>query len=58
MLKDIQVTLYDVFGYFFPGLILVFALTILFWALFWPVAPYVVYTDFSGPVMAIFALVA
>jgi len=56
--KDIQVTLYDIFGYFLPGVIVVFALTILFWAMCWPRAPYVIYTDFSGPVIAIFALTA
>lgn len=58
MFKDIQVTVYDIFGYFFPGAILLFALTILFWAVFWPQAPYVVYMDFSGTTIAILVLIA
>lgn len=58
MFKDIQVTLYDIFGYFFPGLILAFALSILSWAMFWPQEPYVIYTDFSGPVITIIVLIA
>jgi hypothetical protein len=58
VLKDIQITLYDIFGYFLPGVIFVFALTVLFWALFWPTKPYVIYKDFSGAVIAIFVLIA
>lgn len=58
MFKDLQLTLYDIFGYFFPGLIVLFALTILFWALFWPTSAYVVYTDFSAPIIAILVLIA
>jgi len=56
--KGLQVTLYDIFGYFLPGVILVFALSILFWTLFWPASPYVIYTEFSIPVLVIVAFIA
>ena len=36
MLKDIQITLYDIFGYLLPGTVVVLALVVGFWALFWP----------------------
>lgn len=36
MLKDLQVTLYDVFGYFLPGCICAVALGILFWSVIMP----------------------
>lgn len=58
MFKGLQVTLYDIFGYFLPGVIVVLALSILFWTFFWPTSPYVVYTDFSIPVVVIFAFAA
>lgn len=58
MFKDLQVTLYDIFGYLFPGAIVVFALTILSWSLFWPAQPYTIYTDFSWPAVIIIALVS
>ena len=36
MWNDIKVSLYDLFGYFFPGAIFCIALGILFWSLFFP----------------------
>ena len=36
MIKDLQVTLYDVFGYLLPGIVFVGALATLFWAIFFP----------------------
>jgi hypothetical protein len=36
MFKDIQVTLYDIFGYLLPGAVVFAALTILTWSIFWP----------------------
>ena len=35
-MKDIQVTLYDVFGYLFPGAIFVAALFLAYWTAFLP----------------------
>jgi hypothetical protein len=34
--KDIQVTLYDFFGYLLPGSVVVLAVVVGFWAVFWP----------------------
>jgi len=31
MLKDIKITLYDIFGYLFPGIVVFIALSIIFW---------------------------
>ena len=39
MLKDIQVTLYDIFGYLLPGFIFLTGIAILFWAIFIPSTP-------------------
>jgi hypothetical protein len=39
MLKDIQVTLYDIFGYLLPGFIFLAGIAMLFWAIFMPSAP-------------------
>ena len=36
VIKDIQVTLYEIFGYLFPGAIVLFALAIGFAGIFWP----------------------
>jgi len=36
MFKDIQVTLYDIFGYLLPGVVVFAALIILMWSIFWP----------------------
>lgn len=36
MLKDIQITLYDIFGYLLPGSVVVLALVVGLWAVFWP----------------------
>jgi hypothetical protein len=38
VIKDLQVTLYDVFGYLLPGIVFVAALATLFWAIFFPQA--------------------
>lgn len=39
MLKDLQVTLYDIFGYLLPGIVVLVALWVLAWALYFPHAP-------------------
>ena len=39
MFKDIQVTLYDFFGYLLPGALILCSIVILFWAVFWPSFP-------------------
>ena len=39
MLKDLQVTLYDIFGYLLPGFISLNAFAILFWAIYFPTRP-------------------
>lgn len=36
MFKDLQVTLYDFFGYLLPGAVILIALVLLFWSVFWP----------------------
>jgi hypothetical protein len=36
MLKDIQTTLYDIFGYLLPGFIVLIGIVILFWSIFLP----------------------
>jgi hypothetical protein len=38
--KELQITLYDIFGYLLPGSIILIAVVILFWSLFWPSAPF------------------
>lgn len=40
MLKDLQVTLYDIFGYLIPGLVSLIAIIVLFWALVIPQAAF------------------
>ncbi len=39
MFKELQITLYDIFGYLLPGSIILMAFALLFWSLFWPSAP-------------------
>jgi hypothetical protein len=36
VIKDLQITLYDIFGYLLPGAVLLVAAILLFWTLFWP----------------------
>ena len=48
MFKDIQVTLYDIFGYLFPGAVLLLALGIFYWLAFWSDKPLVIWTDLTG----------
>ena len=36
MFKDVQVTLYDFFGYLLPGAATLFAVVLVFWTFFWP----------------------
>lgn len=49
MLKDFQITLYDLFGYLLPGGVILLSLAILFWTLFWPNDPFVFWLDLSTP---------
>ena len=39
VLKDLQATVYDIFGYLLPGLVALLALVILFWAILIPTTP-------------------
>jgi hypothetical protein len=39
MFKDLQITLYDFFGYLLPGVVVFSALLLLFWSIFWPAVP-------------------
>ncbi len=43
MLKDIKVTLYDIFGYLLPGIVFLASIVILFWTIFIPRSPLVPY---------------
>ena len=45
MFKELQITLYDVFGYLLPGSIILIAVVILFWSLFWPSVPLALWGD-------------
>jgi hypothetical protein len=38
VIKDLQITLYEVFGYLLPGMVLLTSLLLLFWAIFFPVS--------------------
>jgi hypothetical protein len=37
-MKDLQFTLYEVFGYLLPGAVIAGGFGVLFWAVFFPVA--------------------
>src|SRR5258708_23687359 len=41
MMKWGQITLYDIFGYFLPGMIVLVAISILFWSIYLPEQPFV-----------------
>jgi hypothetical protein len=43
MFKELQVTLYDIFGYLLPGAIILLGFMLIFWAIFWPTTPIWVY---------------
>src|SRR5260221_13796098 len=58
MFKELQITLYDVFGYLLPGAIIVVGLGVLFWTLFWPTAPLVIRTDPPVSVVVCSVLIA
>lgn len=45
MFKELQITLYDIFGYLLPGSIILIAVVVLFWSLFWPSAPLALSAD-------------
>lgn len=55
MFKELQITLYDIFGYLLPGSIILIAVVILFWSLFWPGAPLALFADV--PISATIGLV-
>lgn len=38
-MEKLSFTLYEVFGYFLPGVVGITAISILFWAIFWPTTP-------------------
>ncbi len=41
-MKELKLTLYDVFGYFIPGALVFVALCDFYWASFWPKVPFVI----------------
>jgi hypothetical protein len=47
MFKQIEITLYDFFGYLLPGAIIFVAIVITFWTIFWSSAPLTVHTTLS-----------
>jgi len=53
--KELQISLYDIFGYLLPGAIIFFALVVIFWSLFWPTLPLALKS--SLPLMAIVGLI-
>jgi hypothetical protein len=55
--NNIKVSLYDLFGYFFPGAIFSIALVILFWALFFPARSVLPFT-IAKPVAVILLVIA
>jgi hypothetical protein len=55
LFKELQVTLYDIFGYLLPGAIILIALVLLFWSLFWPSVPLALWGDL--PALATIGLV-
>ncbi len=57
MFKDLQVTLYEVFGYLIPGMVNLVALAVLFWALFFP-AQVVAFDIPTGELWVAFLVVA
>jgi membrane protein implicated in regulation of membrane protease activity len=57
MFKDLQVTLYEVFGYLIPGMVNLGALAVLFWALFFP-AQVVAFDIPTGELWVAFLVVA
>ncbi len=58
MLKEIQVTLYDIFGYFLPGTIALLSAAAAFWAVFWPNELFNLSLDFSLVEAVLLALLA
>jgi hypothetical protein len=57
MFKDLQVTLYEVFGYLIPGMVHLAALALLFWALFFP-APVIAFDIPTGELWVAFLVLA
>src|SRR5260370_17797686 len=41
-MKDIRITLYDIFGYLIPGVVMLFAISLFFWTIFWPASTLVI----------------
>ena len=61
LFKELQITLYDIFGYFLPGAVIVAAFLVLFWTLFWPTFPLripVTLPFFPGACIALVAYLA
>jgi hypothetical protein len=42
MIKEIQITLYDIFGFLIPGVIMVGAISLFYWTIFWPASTLVI----------------
>lgn len=39
MIKDLKITLYDIFGYFLPGIVCFSSIAVLFWCIYYPQIP-------------------
>lgn len=58
MFKELQITLYDIFGYLLPGAIILLAFAIFFWTLFWPAVPLVIHWNVPVAVAACLGFIA
>jgi hypothetical protein len=56
--KDIQVTLYDIFGYLLPGSVVGLAMVLGFWSIFWPSSPFVIPLKLPAVVVTFLLLAA
>ena len=58
MFKELQISVYDIFGYLFPGAIVLLALALVFQAVFWPHDLLIVPTQLTVGVSVCFAFLA
>jgi hypothetical protein len=55
--KELQITVYDVFGFLLPGSVVAAALVIAFWAIFWPTSVVVIPLKFPTLVVSYLLLI-
>lgn len=58
MFKEIQISVYDIFGYLLPGAIVLVSLTLVFQSLFWPGEHFVIPAQLTVGVSVCFAFLA